>query len=301
MVRNRKLLSVALIVAIFIAPVTTVIGQETLSKPSLAVLKPKVGENIGSYARKALVDKLDILLEEIEKALVNTRKFEIVTRSKDKLEAIRKEQLFSSSSLSSGEAAKTGLMDAAHYLVQPSVNDFVFYRSAKAIPNIDNKYYRQDSGRIGLYVDVLDSSTGQIKGNFFLKSSFATKKEVVNTRAGSPSNRHFLSMAKGVGAQLADQMIDAVFPIIAIKIDSEKVWMNRGNDGGFKTGDTLNIYQPGEALIDPYTGENLGSAEQYVGKLKVDRVNPKFTTGIIVSENNALPVVRKGYILRKPR
>ena len=268
----------------------------------MAVLTPKIGENVGEYAQKRLADKLELLQEELEKALINIRKFNVVTRSKEKMESINQEQNFSSSSMSSGNAAQKGGMDAANYLVQPSVNDFVFYRSATPVPNIDNKYFRQDSGRMGIYVDVLDTTTGQIKSSFFLKSSFATKKQVVNSRKGIPANRHFLSMAKEAGHQLAEQMLNTVFPIIAIKVEANQVWMNRGNDGGLKTGDMLNIYSPGEALIDPYTGENIGSAESLIGKLKVERVNPKFTTGtIILSEDGQRPNVQKGDILRRPQ
>ncbi len=305
MIQSRKNSFANLLLATLIGFAGIVSAQESTDrpgKPSMAVLTPKIGENVGDYASKRLANKLQLLQEELEKALISIRKFNVVTRSKEKMESISREQNFSSSSMSSGNAANKGGMDAANYLVQPSVNDFVFYRSAVPVPNIDNKYFRQDSGRLWIYVDVLETTSGQIKSSFFLKSSFATKKQIVNSRKGAPADRHFLSMAKQAGHQLAEQMLNTVFPIIAVKVDSNQVWMNRGNDGGLKTGDMLNIYSPGEALIDPYTGENIGTAERLIGQLKVERVNPKFTTGItVLGEDGQRPFVQKGDILRRPQ
>ena len=42
-------------------------------------------------------------------------------------------------------------------------------------------------------------------------------------------------------------------------------------------GERFIVFEPGEQLIDPQTGENLGSAEMEVGEAKVVRINPKVT------------------------
>ncbi len=78
--------------------------------------------------------------------------------------------------------------------------------------------------------------------------------------------------------------------------------MNRGKDGGLKKGQILEVYSAGEILIDPDTGQSLGSSEEYVGKVKVVRINPKFTIAVIVSEEDAefFPI-GTGNILRLPQ
>jgi len=177
------------------------------------------------------------------------------------------------------------------------VQDFKFYRSLKAVPNLDNKYVRVDSGMLEVNAQIIDTSTGAIKTTFYLKSSFATKKKVVNSRGGVPNSIHFTKMAKAVAAQMTDQLVDAVFPMRILNVQGGQVWINRGKDGGLKKGNILNVYRPGISLIDPDTGENLGSAETLIGKIKVTRVNPKFTTAVI--HGNPEEPVEKGDIVRE--
>ncbi len=266
------------------------------AKPRVAVKEPAVGEGVnGSVTRYLNIEKL---LSEMEASIQAARKFEVLSRDKSKLTAIREEQKFAQSSLTKGNAAATGGIENANYLVIPTVTDFVFYRSSKPVPNLVDKYVRKDSGRLEIDAQIIDTTTGAIKTTFYMKSTFATKDQVVNTRGGSPSATHFTSMAKKVSAQLADQLVDTVFPMKVLNAQGNQVFINRGADGGLTAGDVLNVYHPGVALIDPDTGENLGSAESFAGKIKVVRVNPKFTIADVVSTEGS--PIAQGDIVRKP-
>jgi len=238
-----------------------------------------------------------ILVAEMESAIRNTRKFDIVSRRKDVLAIIRKEQQFAKSDLAKGNAAKEGKLENVNYIVIPVVQDFKFYRSTKAIPNISNKYLARDVGLLQINAQIVDTTTGQIKAAFDLKSSFATKPRVSNRKGGKPNTIYFTKMAKDISAQLANQLIDTVFPMVILSVNGNQVWINRGHDGGIKKGEILNVYKPGQELIDPYTHEKLGVAEEYVGKIKVTRVNPKFTIAKIVDVNNE--AMMSGFIVRR--
>lgn len=266
-------------------------------KPRVAVKMPTVGEGVSEYAQKRL--NLTKLLSEMEASLQAARKFEVLSRDKAALSAVREEQQFGKSDLTKGNAAQEGFLENADYLVIPIVQDFVFYRSTQPVPNLASKYFRADSGRLEINAQVLDTKTGAIKATFYMKSSFATKQQVVNSKGGVPSSVHFTKMAKNVSAQMADQLVDTVFPMRVLNSQNGQVWINRGKDGGLKTGDVLNVYRPGEALIDPDTGENLGTVELFLGKVKVVRVNPKFTITEVNEKESGATIV-KGDILRKP-
>jgi Flagellar assembly protein T, C-terminal domain len=270
---------------------------ESSEKPRVAIKIPTVGEGVSKSTYTNL--NLPKLLTEMEASLQATRKFKVLSRDKATLSAVREEQVFAKSDLTKGNAAQEGVLENADYLVIPTVQDFVFYRSARPVPNLTNKYVRRDSGRLEINAQVLDTSTGAIKTTFYMKASFATNDEVVNTKSGAPSSVYFTNMAKTVSAQMADQLVDTVFPMRVLNSQNEQVWINRGQDGGLKEGDALNVYRPGEALIDPDTGENLGSAEVYLAKVKVVRVNPKFTIAEISGKSPEKPI-QKGDILRKP-
>ncbi len=237
-----------------------------------------------------------ILVSEMESAIRNTRKFEVVSRREDVLALIRKEQQFAKSGLAKANAAKEGQLENANYIVIPVVQDFKFYRISKPIPNISHKYLVKDVGVLQVNAQIVDTTTGQIKASFDLKSSFSTKPRVSNRKGGSPSRVYFTKMAKDISAQLVNKLIDMVFPMIILSVDNNQVWINRGQDGGIKVGDVFNVYKPGKELIDPYTHEKLGVVEKYVGKIKVIRVNPKFTVAKVISNSET---IMPGFIVRR--
>jgi hypothetical protein len=239
----------------------------------------------------------------MENAFRATRKFRVVSRDTEVMQEIRDAQKFADSDLAKGDAATTGEMANAHYLILPKVQNFKFYRSATALPNFDSKYRRQDSGLLHITAQMVDTTSGQVVSTFDLKSTFATAKQVVNSRGGSPSNTHFTTMAKDVSAQLADQFVDAVYPMKVVdRTKRNQIVINRGQDGGLEKGQKYDVFYAGEALVDPDTGESLGSSEEFVGQIEIVRINPKVSYGKILSEvdpdNGPIGV---GDIVRKPQ
>jgi len=265
------------------------------AKPVVAVKKAKIGEGVSKYGKKYL--NLSTLWDEMENAIQKSRKFDLVSRKKETLKDIREEQEFAKSDLTAGNAAAEGQIKNANFLILPTVQDFKFYRSSKPVPNLEDKYIRRDSGMLEVNAQVIDTSSGAIKTTFYLKASFVTGKKVVNRKGGSPNSVHFTKMAKKVSAQMTDQLVDAVFPMRVLNIQGKQIFINRGKDGGLKKGQVLQIFRPGMVLIDPDTGENLGSAETMIGKIKVTRINPKFTIAEIVSKEEGESVER-GDIIR---
>lgn len=268
-----------------------------IEKPTIAIKQAKVAESVSDSTKKNL--NLDKLLAEMEASFLATRKFNVVTRNKDSMEAIRKEQQFSKSNFSTGDAAEAGQLKNADYLILPEVYRFAFYSKIHKVPNLQSKYFRRDYGTLEINAQIVDTKSGQITATFSLKDSFSTKERMVNKSGGVPNKKHFSDLAKGVSAQMADQFIALVFPVEIISVKGETVYLNRGQDGGFKKGDELSVYMKGEVLIDPHTGEQLGSAEEFVGKIKITRVNPKFTLAKVLPENLEGDVA-VGCIVRKP-
>jgi len=261
------------------------------SQPAVAIKSLKTGEGVPNAIKKRL--NLGTLLSEMESAFQATRKFRVLSRNKADMQAILEEQDFSNSDLAKGDAAASGEMDNANYLILPTVQDFKFYREHKALPNFDNKFKRSDWG-------LLEISA---KMTFFLKSSFKAKDKIVNNKNGIPSSVYFTKMAKAISAQLADQTVAKVFPMKVVKRDRRgRIYINRGADGGLKKGEILEVFYAGEELIDPDTGESLGVSEEYVGKVKVGRINPKMTIAKIVSEEDPdMAPIGVGDILRRPQ
>jgi hypothetical protein len=270
---------------------------QAVEKPVVAIKEAKVAESVSEGTRANL--NLEKLLAEMEASFLATRKFDVVTRKKSTLQAIRDEQNFAESDVAAGDAAESGALQNADYLIIPEIHRFAFYAKTHKVPHLQNKYFRTDHGTLEINAQVVDTKTGQIKTTFYLKDSFSTAEKMVDGGGGVPGQKHFADLCKGVSAQMADQFIDLVFPVEILNVKGNSVYLNRGQDGGFKEGDILNVYSPGEALIDPRTGENLGSAEEYIGQIKISRVNPKFTIATIL-QDKLKGEMNVGCVVRKP-
>jgi hypothetical protein len=262
----------------------------------VAIKAPRMADGVDKGAPSG--PYLSVLLSEMEASLRATRKFELVTRQENVLKELRDEQRFAKSGFAKGNAAREGEFENAHYLVIPVVHDLRVFRDVKPVPNIDGKYQATDNGILQVSAQLLDTSTGQIKSTFRLQSSFSSGTRIVNVPEGAPSTEAFTKLAGSVAAQMADQLIDAVFPMVVLQATGDQVWINRGADGGLTRGDVLTVYKPGEALIDPYTKEVLGSAETPIADVAVKTVDPKFTTAELVA-GTAKEAIKAGFILRR--
>jgi len=271
------------------------------TQPSVAIKDPIVGDGVSNNLKKLL--DINQIRSEMEASFRATRKFRVLSRDKGTLNALIDEQNFAQSDFAKGDAADKGELSNANYLILPTVTDFKFYRSHKALPNFDSKFKRTDSGLLLISAQMLDTTTGQIVTTFSLKSSFVTKSAIVNAKGGRPSSVYFTKMAKDVSGKLATQFVAQVYPMKVIKRTANgQLIINRGQDGGLKKGDKLVVFSAGEELIDPDTGESLGSSEEYIGEVSVTRINPKITYVKIIKEVDAtnMPMSR-GSILRRPQ
>ena len=268
---------------------------EAVAKYRVSVADLAVSDSLSEQQKKTVLTSS--LIADIENAIRNGRKFELLTRRADALAEIRKEQAFAKSGLAAGDAATEGQLSNAQSIVKVTVESFSFGRSATKIPNLEGKYKVQDSASIALNVQILDTTKGTVTGAFPVKASSASGTSIRNGVGGASKSILEQTMAKAAG-NLANQLSDTIFPITVIQVKGKRIWVNRGNDSGMKMGERFIVFEPGEDLIDPQTGENLGSAEMEVGEAKVTRINPKVTVLEVTKGDPAQ--IAQGFLLRRP-
>lgn len=254
------------------------------------VISPGVPEKQASIVRNSS------LIADIENAIRNGRKFELLTRRGAAMQAIRQEQEFAKSGLAAADAAAEGQMSNAQSLVQVEVTQFSFGRSSSRVPNTE-KYRVSDYCRIELSVQIIDTSRGSVSASFPIKASTTSGTAMAN-RIGSASSAVLDQTLEKAAGTLANMLSDTVFPIQVLTVKGKRLWVNRGNDSGLHVGDVFDIFEPGEELVDPQTGESLGSTETEVGKARVVRINPKVT--IVEMTDGDPSYIQPGFILRAP-
>ncbi len=178
-----------------------------VDKYRVAVAELQISDAIPASQAKRVKDSS--LMADIENAIRNGRKFELLTRRQETLTAIREEQKFATSELAAGDAATTGLLANAQALVQVEVLNFSYGRSSKKIPNLDNKYKVSDYCSIELSVQIVDTERGSVLASFPIKASSSSGSSITNgvgRAGGSVLDRTLQSAA----AKLVNQMSDTI-------------------------------------------------------------------------------------------
>ena len=104
-----------------------------------------------------------------------------------------------------------------------------------------------------------------------------------------------LEQDKKIADKIAADITNAIFPAKIVGCTFPLITINRGKGTGIKSGQTWVVYAIGEEMIDPDTGESLGTEEIPICKAKVLTVKTKTTTLQIVGDDMG---VEKGMIVR---
>jgi curli biogenesis system outer membrane secretion channel CsgG len=170
---------------------------------------------------------------------------------------------------------------------------------------------------VGVDIRIFDTTTGQVLAAKTCKG-FAKKKRrglsigLSGTHHGRPASIGF-GGEKMEKSPLGDATRDAIEQCVRFIIEElnqipwkgkvikaspdGEVYINCGARNNTQVGDLFNVYQAGEPLIDPDTGENLGSEETYLGKIKVSSVKQKFSICTTVEGSG----FEKENIIRAPK
>ncbi len=106
------------------------------------------------------------------------------------------------------------------------------------------------------------------------------------------------SIADGLGRAMSERTLETIYPFkVAALNGPDEVILNRGGDV-LSVGAHFELFNPGEAIKDPSTGESLGVAERKIGTVEVVRVLPKVSYAKIIAKTE--PVLVEA-LCRKPQ
>lgn len=266
-----------------------------IARPTIAILNFDIEKNAivvtnNFIATGTVEDRTKMLSSELVTFLVNTRKFDVIER--DRINSILIEQEFSSSGMVDAQSAiQMGKLIGTDYMVMGKVEVVRAIQQSKAIPYTD--YVKHTTtGDMIVNMRIVDTRTGKIVS--------AKKVKTHTAFDGNQAAEVFLDQLKeDTVRKMVVEVIDGVFPIKVVGISGNSIFLNRGaGAANFAIGDHLNIYQMGEDLIDPDTGESLGSAETKIAEIIIASIQSKKSVANIVNiTGDSIPI---GSICRKP-
>jgi len=289
----RLIPSLFCLLIMVLVPRGPVVAQE---RPTVAVY-PTIAIGVAG----AEVDRYKVDLQEIsrqiEEGIRATRRFTMFERSAAVMQgSVLREQDFAQGGRALGDAAEFGKLNNVQMVIQPIITSFSLNSTHEAIEELPGKFRATHTGRLTVTVKVLDTSSGEIKFQTTQNVGFSQNGGVADTRVAGPGRDAWGGMAKEAATKVTNSVVGYVFPIQVIKADGPDIFVNRGEGGGIAAGETYALYSIGEAMIDPVTKENLGSSEMLLGRVKVVRVNPRFSVVQAVGKISGAP--KPGDILR---
>ena len=230
-------------------------------KPRVAIGLVKAGSTAktGSDADKHIPMFTDSLITR----LVQSKRFTIIDRQE--VDQFLNEQLAQAIVEDRAMPTAMGTLKGCDYLVIGSLQNFSIEEQTLKLPNSSRVITVLDGFAEG-NIRLVDARSGDI-----IESQKITVKKQLEMQAGQ--DRLITSLADDFAAQIAANLLNAVYPIKIAAVANETIYINRGLDGLLQTDSTFAVMRPGQKILDPDTGVELGTTENKIAEVKLLQVD----------------------------
>jgi curli biogenesis system outer membrane secretion channel CsgG len=237
--------------------------------------------------------KIDLgrgMSEQLTNALVKSGQFIVLERQK--LSSVIEEQdMAASGRFQKSKSAQTGKLTSAQVLIEGVITEF---ESSSGTGGAGISFGGISLGsktndiHIGLIIRLIDTTSGQVIDSQRVEGKISTSdvdfglsKNGINFGSDSfnatPVGKVVQETINKSVKYIASRMKNIPFKGKVIKANGKTLFISAGTRNGAKNGDSFGVYSTGESLIDPDTGENLGSDEVQIGIVKIFQANEKFS------------------------
>ena len=293
MVRSRNangLTGVVVLMALLMAVggVSPVAGQDAPGLKKIGVAEVKIAPMLiestkddGREKVQSLGRVAEAMGDQVIDRLHNSRKFEVYARSD--LDTLLTED-GQDRGLGSGEGGFQS--EKLDYLLVLSFNDFADIKETASFGGI-GKTASKRLIRVGAVAKIFDASTGRTIETANLQFNTSDKgMDRAHVQAdGDERDELLIQAAQALADKAANRVVDVVFPAMIIGLTGKQVTINRGDGTGIEKDQVWDVFALGDEMIDPSTGQSLGSEEVQVGQVKVTAITPKFSRAVIVGED----------------
>jgi curli biogenesis system outer membrane secretion channel CsgG len=231
-------------------------------------------------------------------------RFSVIER--EKLDLVLQEQgLSTSGALDQQTAAKVGELLGVKYILTGAVDTFAINTTKGGFGGIGGSYTKAEAKINMRFIDtttgeriVALSAEGDVKKGGGVFKGARLSRDAEWGIASEAIEKTALSVVKEFSS--GDYMSRFNVGGVAggtegkiIKVEGDKAWINMGTMSGLQVGDKFEIYNVGEALVDPDTGQVLGVDETMTGSGEIVEVKERFSIMAFTGTAQAKDVVRK--------
>ncbi len=271
-------------------------------KARLRVQQVSATAQVASVAQGAAAQSLRQILEATDTQLVNaieqTRKFEMVPRD---INAMIREQDFAQSgnvNKLDPQTAKPFLMAGVKYIGVVTVDNFQDITARMQLEGgLGKTSAERRTIQIQAVVQVVDATKATVLRSTSVRLERGAVSEALAGAAveGRSTNALLGEVASELATRAADEIVDVIYPAQALAYNLGAITFNRTKGSGVENGQFWEVLAPGEQLVDPQTGEVLGSEEISIGWAVVVDAGSKFSKAAAIVDFG----IDRGAILRR--
>lgn len=253
-------------------------------------------ENKTSYSGQWRLD--NGMADQLTDALIQSGEFVVLERQT--LSDVMDEQdLAQSGRMMKSKSAKTGKLTSSQILIKGTVTEFQAKSegSSSGINMFGLKLgSKSGDAHVGMIIRLIDTTTGQVLDSKRVEGKaesggFEFGLDLGGIDFGTDS---FQNTPMGKATQMAiDEAVEYIseklrgvpFKGRIIQVKNEDIYLSAGTRNGSSVGDMFTVYSVGEELVDPDTGEILGSEEEQIGSVEIFEVKEKYSKAKVVSGN----------------
>jgi hypothetical protein len=261
-----------------------------------ALAENKMVVCLGEFKNKTSAPKniLDTLIDRMTNSIVNTRKFTVVDNARLK-EAIT-EQSKADAGLSEADGApKKGKIKSAGFILYGTILSMGYEESTTKGNGFSGM---KVNAKVELNVRFMDAETGEAKASKTIIADVS--KTALNSSATSRKSnigeQALQAAIEKAACKVTEKLMELAFPVVIIKVSKGSVTINMPEERA-KKGMLLEVFEVGEDMTDPDTGESLGPDEELLGELEITKVFPKFAKAKPLGEMKT-KILSKGMIVR---
>lgn len=234
----------------------------------------------------------------IETAITGTNKFRVMERSgMNKL--MREQGGAKAGLLTTNRPGKVGGFEGADYLVYGTITTISAKQKSNfgasllgglgsngPSPNCSNTVASLEAD-----IKITDANTGEVR--------YATRISEVqkgSTSCGTAGQIDTAALLRGAADKVATGLVITIYPIQIAAVQPDGSFVLNYGAGAITPGAIMTVFQKGESIVDPATGEVIGNNETPFGQIQITDVQPRFSKAVPVSNFAVMPPV--GSIVR---
>lgn len=230
-------------------------------------------------------------------AVAGTSKFRVMER--EQLGNLVTEQgLAKKGMVTSRNGGKIGGFEGVDYLIYGSITTFsaskktdlgsTFLLGALSGKNSNSATCYRGSVTLSLDIKITDGESGQIR---YVKRLDEVQSAGTICGEGVPEANASV-LLRSAADKVATGLVTAVYPIKVADVQEDgTITLNYG-EGAVKVGDTLAVFEPGKVVLDPDTGQPMGSSEIRLGLIQITDVQTRMSKARPVAGFAAPPQVK---------